>query len=306
MTKGEDALTAGGLVGLEASTENTDQSLVMSRRQFMLGLGIGVLGVAQIGALLAKSREAACGEDAAIDCYLQAAGLEIQESVQPTLAPAGIDQAAAVETVPETLPNNNSEVETLPDLGIPWLPPTVRYWGNEIQSAAAAYQVDPQLISIIITLESGGWPQAISPAEAQGLMQIWPPTGRSLAAELGMAEGQYSLLEPVTNTTFGALKLRQLLNSYQPPGEITLSDYTIQMVSMGYNGGEGRVNNHLAGLPIPRETQIYSSYAVEMWQQRAQPSSLAFERWKSPDFGNGNYLISKAQEFFAAQGIFFE
>lgn len=291
---------------LAAVTKEPETDSLISRCK-VLGIGIGLLGIAQIGALVTKSQQDSCAESVQIECYLQAAGLPAVEGAQPTLPPAEPEIAAASQVSPvEAQPDDGViKAEQLPDLGIPWLPPSVRYWGNEIIAAAAEYQVDPQLVSIIVTLESGGWPEAASPANAQGLMQIWPPTGQSLAASLGLAEGQYDLFDPATNIRFGALKLRQLLNVYQPLGEITPSDYTIQLVATGYNGGEGRINNLMAGLPIPRETAVYSNYAVELWQQRLQPTSAAFERWQSPEYGNGNTLITKANESFAARGIRF-
>jgi hypothetical protein len=243
-----------------------------------------------------------CSQDD-IACFLREAELSVPMVDAPGPIPAPeTANAQAVEAAPMPGPIS---VESLPDLGIQWLPPSVRYWGNEILAAAATHQVDPQLMAIIVTLESGGWPEALSRAEAQGLMQIWPPTGRSLASVLGIAEGQYDLFDPATNTNFGALKLRQLLDRYQPAGETTPSDYTVQMVATGYNGGEGRANNLLAGLPIPHETSVYSGYAVEMWQQRHLPTSPAFERWQSPDYGNGNILITKAHEYFAPRGVQF-
>ena len=263
---------------------------ILSRRDFSKALGALILVTAGSGITAAVARNQAEHEVEAA-----APSAEALPPPEPTAEVPPPAEATKVITA-----------ESLPDLGIPWLPVSVRYWGNEILAAAEAHQVDPQLVAVIMTIESGGWPEAVSRADCLGLMQIWPPTGSSLASVLGLAEGQYDLFNPATNTTFGALNLRQLLNLYQPPGETVPSDHTVQLVAVGYNGGVGRVKNLLAGKPIPHETEVYSNYAVEIWQQRHQPTSPAFERWYSPNHGNGNILITKAHEYFAAHDIHFD
>src|SRR3954469_13438039 len=65
----------------------------------------------------------------------------------------------------------------------PWIPPTVHKWDKQINAMAAKYKVDPNLIAIIITLESGGYQKATSEADAKGLMQITPPTAKDIAAK---------------------------------------------------------------------------------------------------------------------------
>src|SRR4051812_47879205 len=59
-----------------------------------------------------------------------------------------------------------------------WIPPTVRHWDKQINDNAKKYNIDPDLIAIIMTMESGGDSKAHSSADAEGLMQITKPTAK--------------------------------------------------------------------------------------------------------------------------------
>lgn len=90
----------------------------------------------------------------------------------------------------------------------------VEYWGL-IRKYAAAHRLDPYLIAALIAQESGYNPSARSAANAVGLMQVVPSTGRAWARKLGIRNfTTRSLTDPEINirigTAYFADQVRQL------------------------------------------------------------------------------------------------
>ena len=109
---------------------------------------------------------------------------------------------------------------------------------SPISEAAAKYDLDPALIRAVIQVESNRDPGAVSPAGAQGLMQLMPKT----AAEMGVTNS----FDPAQNIEGGARYLRQLLNRYQGNRRLALA---------AYNWGMGNLEKRPEALP--KETQHY-------------------------------------------------
>jgi soluble lytic murein transglycosylase len=106
------------------------------------------------------------------------------------------------------------------------------YW-ETIKSESAKNSLDPYLVAALIRQESEFNPSAISPANAYGLMQLLPSTGKSMAREEGMEHFQtFQLLDPVTNIRLGTRYLRKTLNKFGGVTEYALA---------GYNAGDDRV-----------------------------------------------------------------
>lgn len=103
---------------------------------------------------------------------------------------------------------------------------------NQIKPIADAQNVDPLLILSIIKQESAFNFQAISSANAFGLMQIIPPTARDLDSQLNLL----SLFQPDSNIRLGVKYVRQLLNRYK--GNVI---YALA----GYNAGPGNSDRWL-------------------------------------------------------------
>jgi len=108
-----------------------------------------------------------------------------------------------------------------------------------VELVAPEYQLDPALVLAIIATESNFDPQALSPKNAQGLMQLIPGT----AARFGVRDA----FDPTQNIRGGMAYLRWLLAHFE--GDIRL-------VAAAYNAGEGNVERYL-GVPPFAETRMY-------------------------------------------------
>jgi hypothetical protein len=80
----------------------------------------------------------------------------------------------------------NGQIE-IDGLGVPTrsLPPGVEQWRPKIVLYAAKYRVSPHQIAAEMAFESGGDPNARSPSNARGLMQLMPSTGAEWASRIG-------------------------------------------------------------------------------------------------------------------------
>jgi soluble lytic murein transglycosylase len=132
------------------------------------------------------------------------------------------------------------------------------YWPS-IQAQSAARGLDPYLIAALIAQESTFDPKVRSAANAWGLMQIVPATGRRLARTLGIRRFTTPMLtNPETNIRMGTLFFSQLVRQFGG------THYALA----SYNAGESRVvrwkaerpgldeDEFIDDIPFP-ETQNY-------------------------------------------------
>ncbi|HYG07906.1 MAG TPA: transglycosylase SLT domain-containing protein [Stenotrophomonas sp.] len=98
--------------------------------------------------------------------------------------------------------------------------------GDAIRREAARNALDPAWIAAEIRAESVFNPNARSPANAMGLMQVLPGTGSGVAKRIGLSSygGAASLYDPDTNIAIGSAYLRQLLDKYGQP-YVTIAAY---------------------------------------------------------------------------------
>ncbi len=174
-----------------------------------------------------------------------------------------------------------------------WVPDTVKHWSGTINEMAKKYDIDPNLVAIIITMESGGNAKAKSEAGAQGLMQIMPATGSDIARKyVKEPVGKYDLLDPKTNIEFGTAYLAFLRDYFttDQPGPDSIA--TVELIAAGYNGGPGTAAALEKGEGL-RDTQpvIYSRDAFNMWRERVSKTSPTFDRWKER---GGSSLLTAA------------
>lgn len=107
------------------------------------------------------------------------ADVHVPSGAVPTLAAAPDPSEAAHAPVPGAA--DAPGIGAAADIGIAWLPETVARWQPDIVAAAAAHGIDPKLAAIVMLVESGGDPTALSPSGARGLMQVMPGTGADIA-----------------------------------------------------------------------------------------------------------------------------
>src|SRR5207253_8323921 len=104
---------------------------------------------------------------------------------------------------------------------------------TEVRTQAAARGLDPFLVLALIRQESLFEPEAVSPADAHGLMQLMLATARELARGTGgYAPDRARLHEPALNIALGTTLLRRLLDRY---------DGSVAKALAAYNAGEDAV-----------------------------------------------------------------
>ena len=90
-----------------------------------------------------------------------------------------------------------------------------RAFEAEVLAAAQTYPLSPALIWAVMRRESAFATNALSHANARGLMQIIPPTGKEIAKHLGMTlEGPEALFAPALNIAFGSWYLQKLMERF--------------------------------------------------------------------------------------------
>lgn len=177
----------------------------------------------------------------------------------------------------------------------PWIPATIKKWEAPIDQMATKYQVDPNLIAIIMTLESGGDPKAHSSAGANGLMQITAPTGKEILNKFlkQPKKSHYDVANPTDNIEFGTAYLAYLRDTFGGWEQGPSWDSTVELVAAGYNGGAGAANRLFKGEGLTdTQTVVYSRDAFNMWRERYQKDSPTYDRWLER---GGQTLIDSAK-----------
>ena len=101
-----------------------------------------------------------------------------------------------------------------------------------VRSCSTANRLDPELVLGLIRQESAFMADAKSRADARGLMQILPATGRQLARQAGIrGYATARLFQPDTNIALGTRQLSSLLELFGGRIELALA---------GYNAGPQR------------------------------------------------------------------
>jgi hypothetical protein len=137
-----------------------------------------------------------------------------------------------------TSPGRRSPIRTAADLT------------QVVNSASAAYHLDPDLVNSVIHAESGFNSHAVSPKGARGLMQLMPSTANTL--------GVNDAFDPQENVGGGSRYLRELLERY---------NFDLVKALAAYNAGPQRVEQY-KGVPPFHETRAYVAKIVHDYNRK--------------------------------------
>lgn len=122
---------------------------------------------------------------------------------------------------------------------------------QNVQKAAAKYNLPAELINGVIRAESNFKVKAVSLAGAQGLMQLMPETAKEL--------GVKNPFDIAQNIDGGAKYLRKMLDRF---------DGNIRKALAAYNAGPGTVIKYSGRVPYP-ETRQYVRRVLRFSMQMA-------------------------------------
>jgi hypothetical protein len=139
--------------------------------------------------------------------------------------------------------------------------PEVRHWQPEIQQWATEYGVNPNVIAIVIQIESCGNPVALSGAGAVGLMQVMP---------FHFDDGQ-NMLNPDTNVQRGMGVFYECLTQF--------AGWDLGLALACYNGGPGVTQQDYSNWAP--ETQYYYHWATGLWNDvvKGHKTSAVLSEW---------------------------
>jgi soluble lytic murein transglycosylase-like protein len=158
--------------------------------------------------------------------------------------------------------------------------------------AGTRHGVDPELLAIVVLVESGGNPAARSGAGARGLMQVMPATAMDIAVRRGITGFAVDeLSDPARNIDFGAWYLAEQLHAF---GRADDPDWVVSIsrAAAAYNGGPGSVQRWLNGGNLPAEAERYRGYVSGLWAERRAADSPALNRWLQ---AGGSRLVAAAR-----------
>lgn len=171
----------------------------------------------------------------------------VPESADAKLPDCAVPAALPVAVLPPAPPGL---VADLPEPQVPMAPKEIMQLVNKL---APQYEIDANLALAVIYAESAFNPQALSHANAQGLMQLIPETAERF--------GVKNPYKPDENIKGGLAYLRWLLAYFQ--GDVPLA-------LAGYNAGEGAVDKH-RGIPPYNETRDYVKKITNMYRRLTHP-----------------------------------
>lgn len=150
---------------------------------------------------------------------------------------------------------------TLPLSGLsPIFTPEIQHWSDAIQRWAASAGLDPNLVAVVMQIESCGDPRATSRAGAMGLFQVMPYHFLS-------DESPY---QPDTNALRGLGYLKRSLEAANGNARLALA---------GYNGGIGVISRSESTWPSETHRYVYFGGPIYEDARSGTTSSAILDEW---------------------------
>ncbi|MCA9620200.1 MAG: transglycosylase SLT domain-containing protein, partial [Myxococcales bacterium] len=191
-----------------------------------------------------------------------------------TVAAVGALAMACVDDVES--PIEGPTASQAAPLTVAWLPSTVTRHRALLEQTAAEVGVDADMLALMVLVESGGEPKAVSPTGARGLLQLMPSTAARIAERhrLQLA-GEDALFDPALNLKLGALHLADLLAEHRG------ADDPLARAWASYNAGADALRRHLEqGADLPEETERYVALLGALFAERGASESPAYLAWR--------------------------
>lgn len=136
----------------------------------------------------------------------------------------------------------------------------VQYWGKDIVRWASAAGIDPNLLAVVMQIESCGDPRALSRVGASGLFQVMP-------FHFQLGENPFN---PDTNALRGTGYLARSLEAAGGNARLALA---------GYNGGIGVISRSESAWPA--ETNRYVRFGGPIYEDASNgaTSSPTLDEW---------------------------
>lgn len=136
----------------------------------------------------------------------------------------------------------------------------VQYWAPEIVKWANATGIDPNLVAVVMQIESCGDPRALSHAGAKGLFQVMP-------FHFAFADNPY---DPETNALRGLKYLARSLQAANGDPRLALA---------GYNGGIGVISRYEWTWSAETKRYIYYGLPIYKDARSGNTSSAMLDEW---------------------------
>ncbi|MGE5465220.1 MAG: lytic transglycosylase domain-containing protein [Syntrophothermus sp.] len=196
-----------------------------------------------------------------IACVLAAFALNIpiQTSALLVTAPMASVDPSSVEAAPALPSSNNSSGNGIS----PIFTREIQYWSKDIVRWANAAGIDPNLLAVVMQIESCGDPRALSRAGASGLFQVMPFHFR-------LGENPFN---PETNALRGTSYLSRSLEAAGGNARLALAGYNggIGVIARGESSWSAETNRYVRfGGPMYEDARsgATSSPTLDEWYQK--------------------------------------